>query len=81
VALRVLKATQGVTAQCTTTDPQQQAALRLADLVLATKGDGTAWTSGFDAQAETDDACDTLTAAGYITCVDSVADPTICDIE
>ncbi len=33
-------------------------AARLADfkLVLATKGDGTAWTSGFRVDPETDDA-------------------------
>ena len=66
----------GVSAQCTTTDPKQQAAL--ADLVLATKGDGTAWTSSFD--PETDDACDTFETAGFIACVDSAADPTICDV-
>ncbi len=68
----------GVSAQCTTTDPKQQAAL--ADLVLATKGDGTAWTSGFD--PETDDACETFETAGFITCVDSAlaADPTTCDV-
>ncbi len=65
-----------VSAQCTTTDPKQQAAL--ADLVLATKGDGTAWTSSFD--PETDDACDTFETEGFIACVDSTADPTICDV-
>jgi hypothetical protein len=69
----------GVSAQgCTTTDPKQQAALPVADLVLATKGDGTAWTSGFD--PETDDACATFDT-NYISCVDSAADPTICDVE
>ena len=68
----------GVAAQgCTTTDPKQQAAL--ADFVIATKGDGTAWTSGFD--PETDDACDTFAANNYISCVPSEADNTICDVE
>ena len=71
----------GVAAQgCTTTDPKQQAAL--ADFVIATKGDGTAWDSGFD--PETDDACDTFdTGSNYINCVPSEADPgpTICDVE
>jgi len=67
----------GVAAQgCTTTDPKQQAAL--ADFVIATKGDGTAWASGFD--PETDDACDTFDS-NYIGCVPSEADPTICDVE
>jgi hypothetical protein len=48
-------------------------------VVLATKSDGTAWMSSFD--PEVDDACDTFAAAGYITCVDSAADPTTCDVE
>ncbi len=45
------------------------------DLVLATKGDGTAWTSGFD--PETGDACAVFNS-NYVGCDDSAADPTIC---
>jgi hypothetical protein len=64
-------------AACTgTTSPKQQRTL--ADLVIATKGDGTAWNSGFD--VTTQDACAAMDAA-YITCVPSSANAAICDVE
>jgi hypothetical protein len=46
--------------------------------VIATKGDGTAWNSGFD--VTTQDACAAMDAA-YITCVPSSANAAICDVE